>query len=204
MLGWTRKIALTGVDPWKIRDDAGAMGTLTHKMIECHCNGDPFNTELAELKEKGSFDDIVVAERGLAEYIEYENQNELKSIASELRGVNEEYQFGFTVDYIAHSNRGIGLLDYKTSKYISADHIIQAAAYTKAVEKEYGIEYTDLVHIRKDFEEEKKGLPVVEAVPIPRELIEEGWEIFKRLREFYDGKKKFDTFFKQFYKKEKE
>jgi hypothetical protein len=206
LCGWTRKLALQGIDPRKVRDAAADTGTLTHKEIECFAKNDPDNEELTKMKKEASFEDIVIAKRGLEEYKEYEKLNQIETLEAEYRGVNEEYQFGYTIDKIATSIKGIGLLDYKTSKGVWADHIIQTSAYYKSVEEDFGLTYDELIHIRKDFEEDNES-PVIKPVPIPLSLLKKGWDIFRYLREEYELKKEFDVFLKtinpEYKKKEK-
>lgn len=186
LIAWTRKKALEGKDPKKISKEACNTGTLVHKYIETYNKNLTESNDLNKLKEKASLQQIVVAERGLEQYKILEKEKNIKVIEPELAMVNEEYQFGLTPDLIATVQINNSLLDYKTSKAIYSDHIIQLAAYYKSLEEKYNLTNCYIVHINKEFDEENTEEKIIKLIPIDLKYIEICWNIFKDLRNNYE------------------
>lgn len=185
LMGWCRKVAMAGQDPYKIRDVAADAGTLTHKYIEAF----ETNKELSDdIKKEYTFDQIIIAEKGLEQYKKWKIENEVNDSSSqhEIGGVSEQYQFGFTIDCITHVKGCFSLLDYKTSKYITPEHIIQVSSYKKAYEEVYEnhVGQVILIHISK----EPKDELFITPYPISDEQLDAGWEVFKHLRSIHDYK----------------
>jgi hypothetical protein len=111
--------------------------------------------------------------------------------------VSEAFGFGGTADLIAKINDKICLLDFKTSKGITSDHIIQMAAYDAALrEHDYFFEEYYLIHIDKKFEDTTKN--IITPVKISKEMITDGWNVFWNLLQIHSRKKQFNQYEKEF------
>lgn len=130
LLGWTRKLALQGIDPNEIRDQAGSIGTITHAMIEAHILG----VEIEDLPDFPKAD-IAAAKDGLYSYVHWAELVGFTAKHTELRLVSEAYQTAGTLDIIGLVDKpGPGrkkwsLIDIKTSKSVHTEHHIQVAEY---------------------------------------------------------------------------
>jgi hypothetical protein len=152
LLGWTRKNCLAGIDTKTISKEATSTGTLIHKYIECFIKNSMDDIELDQLKSIATLEQITLAERGLEEYKKIMLEYNITPIESEYAGVNEEYQYGFTTDLIAEKDGIVGLVDFKSSKGLYADHIIQGGAYFNAIKEVYNPQWFSIFHIKKDFD----------------------------------------------------
>ncbi len=132
MMAWSRKEAMNGNDPNKIRDQAADIGTIAHYLIECHLK--KIKPDLAEYAPS----DIDKAENAFIGYLEWEENQDLYPLAVEWRGVNEDYKYGGTIDLICVLNDHLTLIDFKTSKAIYEEHKVQLAAYAY-------LDFTDLL-----------------------------------------------------------
>lgn len=188
LVAWTRKLALSGIDPRRVKEEAGEIGTLTHKMIEHHIYGAKLDVS------KYSFDAIAEATNGLRSYKEWEQEFAVEYLESELKILSESLQWGGTADGIITIGRemvinntsfpsgSILLLDFKTGKGLYPEHIIQVSAYKNGIEEttSYKLDGIIIVHIHKgDLIEGQKR---IETIPIEQSKIELGWKVFKTIR----------------------
>ena len=106
------------------RDDAAEAGTLAHELVENHINGkvpDPWkNPTKIQLQ----------AWQGYENYLEWQENNNIRIIEQEMELVSEQYKFGGCPDAIGIDSKDrLCLLDWKTSNGVYPDYLIQLAAY---------------------------------------------------------------------------
>ena len=106
------------------RDEAAESGTLAHEMVEAHINGDPQPQQGDTPIE--IFSDALTAYKA---YLKWANQSKLEIVEQEIQMVSEEYQFGGCPDAIGMIDGELSLVDWKTSKAVYPDYMIQVAAY---------------------------------------------------------------------------
>jgi hypothetical protein len=166
-------------DPTKIKKKAADKGTLVHHYLSMDFYGKEVDQEF---KKQFDLDAIVLAEKTLGVFKQYIADNQLSVIDSEISLVSEQFQYGGTLDGRIHKkDNKVILLDFKTSKGIYEDHIIQLGAYNQLlIENNYGVpdEYL-IIHIKKDYETTDGN--IIDPIPIPNEKIQEGFEAFKDL-----------------------
>ena len=124
LMYWAVNEVKKGNDPFKVRDQAADIGTITHALIEGHLTGEVMIDEL-EYAPK----DFEKAEGAFMAYLEWENKHEPVVVATEVPLVSDEYRYGGTLDLVAKIDGVLTLVDFKTSKAMYPDHIIQLAAY---------------------------------------------------------------------------
>jgi hypothetical protein len=169
----------------ELADKPAETGTLAHRMIELHINGeDPYSC--LEGVEK------TMAEKATNAYKMYEiweSQTGLKMLSKyqEIQLVSKQYRFGGCPDAIGEIHGKIVLLDWKSSAKIYPDYLLQLAAYKHLVNEgvradtgePLGLTVTD-VHLCRfakdypDFEHRYFGDVSLE------------WEQFKAFRECWD------------------
>ena len=207
---WAVKMMKKGIDPIKDRDKAAELGTLVHDYIESYIYGAQVD---AELKKKFAFDEIVIAERGLDQFKMKEQNLGLEWKEVEMPLVSEEMQYGGCLDGLAEFDmskispvmydtpvveylRSLGkerpliLTDTKTSNDIYPDHIIQLSAYRNMLLEctDYRPDGSVIIKVSKDKETIQQEGELVKFIPISSDMLDEGFEIFKVLRELHNVK----------------
>lgn len=123
LIAWARKLAFAGIDPFKVRDQAADIGTITHYLIERHLKG--VEPDLSEYSPA----DVDKAETGFLAYLEWAKSHELKTIDIEVQLVSEKYRYGGTLDWRGYIDGHLAIMDYKTGTGVYDESKIQAAAY---------------------------------------------------------------------------
>ena len=134
LLGWTRAKMKQGIDPIRLRDFAGEVGTICHGLIEQYFTGEVFNVY------EYPADALTGAQVAFAGFESFLAANHMKMVYSEVPVVHEEMGFGGTLDWVGELNKEDAcLVDFKTSSNIYPSHIIQLAAYRELYRAKYGV-----------------------------------------------------------------
>ena len=131
-MGWSRKEALKGEDPNKIRDVAAEIGTLAHALIEEYL-GLTYETVEPKPVDRDEYTkaDLKKANKSFQAYMEWEGKQEIEVLKSELQLPHPYLMYGGTIDMIATLDGELTLVDFKTGKNVYNDHVIQVAAYRR-------------------------------------------------------------------------
>ena len=171
LLGWTKRMMLGGQDSDKVLDEASAIGTLLHLLIEAHQQG--FDVDTKDY----SYNQEKAAMKAFAGYLEWYQKKNFKALKNEVVLVNEELQVGGTIDCIGKMGDDLVVVDWKTSKYLYAENKLQLAAYTYMFEQaqpKANVAYGLVMRFGKDDGKFHQHV-------IKREKLETGIEIFKAL-----------------------
>lgn len=127
LLRWAWKQGKEGRELYETRDEAAAIGTVAHAMVELRINGaDPDSCQgLSELDGAGK----KRARNAFRMYETWASMSNLKIIHQEVPLVSETYRFGGTPDAIGLVNGELCLVDWKTSNGVYQDYLLQLAAY---------------------------------------------------------------------------
>ena len=125
LVKWANNLGLQGIDSSKYTDDKANIGTLAHLMIADYLRGE--KTDTSEYSKS----QIDQAENSVLSFFEWEKQHDLKAILVEEPMVSEHFRFGGTIDCLAELDGKLTLIDFKTSKDIYEEMLIQLAAYTQ-------------------------------------------------------------------------
>ena len=125
LMYWAWEQGKEGLDFRRTKQDAADAGTLAHAMVEAHLTGiDPL------LKLDGATPEIAdKAKQGLANYLTFEKQTNLKVVSFEKPLISEKYHYGGTPDAIVEIDGHKAIADWKTSSAIYVDALLQMAAY---------------------------------------------------------------------------
>uniref|UniRef100_A0A6M3LCG6 Putative PD-(D/E)XK nuclease superfamily protein n=1 Tax=viral metagenome TaxID=1070528 RepID=A0A6M3LCG6_9ZZZZ len=180
LMAWTRREALAGQDPEKLKEEAGDSGTCTHRLVEAH-----IKRVEADLKDFTA-NQINKAETGFLAFLDWEKENKLEYVGLEFQVVSESLRYGGTIDILARKNSSLWQVDLKTSKGIWPEMKVQVAAYNYAYEEQEGkhIDECHLLQLNKEdgsFQHHK----------LSREQIDDGLEVFLACRKLYDIQKRF-------------
>lgn len=104
---------------------AADVGTVAHAMVEAEVHGVEF--------DPSGFDPALIplAQPALDAYRKWAEQVSLQILETEVQLVSEVYGFGGTPDAIGYVSGELHLLDFKTSKAVYADYLLQLAAYKR-------------------------------------------------------------------------
>jgi hypothetical protein len=193
LMAWCKREFRAGRDPDETSKAACDEGTVTHELIEAWV----FGQEEYEPDESVSSDIVIAASEGLREYVKWSEDNNIEYLESELKMVSEEYQYGGTCDGIIRLNGEIVLIDFKTSKAVYDSHILQMAAYKEMVEEstDYKIDRCMVIRIAKGALEEDE--PRIQPHFIDEEAINDGWIVFKMLRQLHEYHKSFGRYIRK-------
>lgn len=183
LVPWANKLGLQGVEVAKYVDDLAEIGTLAHYMIECHVKNQIVVNEIIkpDLSDY-SKNQIDSAETSFLKYLDWENKNDVKYIASELQLVSENHQYGGQVDIYAEVNGKKTLIDIKTCKAIYSDHYLQVGGGYAILLEENGYKVDDVRIVRVGRSEEEGHEAEDKQVP----LIDVNKKKFLLCREIYE------------------
>tara|TARA_R100000234_G_scaffold109224_1_gene81022 strand:+ start:1555 stop:2229 length:675 start_codon:yes stop_codon:yes gene_type:complete len=123
LINWAKRLSSQGYDVDEELREAGKIGTLLHLLIEARQDGyDPDTRDFTPNQEK-------VAMICFGGYLEWEGKGRYKTLASEIVLVNEELRVGGTIDSIGMMGDALVITDYKSSKNMYPEHIVQLGAY---------------------------------------------------------------------------
>ena len=166
------------------RDKAADIGTFVHDCVEAHVKGQ----SLPDFPESFTAQDREKAGSGLVAYLAWERMTRLEITHQEMQLVCPEYRFGGTPDAIGLIEGEPCLLDWKTSKSVYPDMLVQLAAYGWLVE--HGLQQE---HDYKPLGIKVKGFHLCKFSKEHGDFshhyfpnLDEAWEQFKRFRECYD------------------
>ncbi len=118
LLHWAWNQGKQGLDYRETRDKAGDIGTLVHAIIEARLNDKP-----QPLPEDEA------AARAVKAFLRWEKQNKIQILEQETQLVSEEYGYGGTLDAVGFVDGEHILLDWKTSKGVYKNYLLQLGAY---------------------------------------------------------------------------
>lgn len=145
LVRWANKLGLEGIDSSKYTDEAAAVGTLAHEMVQAHLQGEKVDTNMFSPLQ------VELAENALISFFEWMARHEVEPILCEVPMVSEEHKFGGTVDCYCKLDGVPTLLDFKTGSAIYPDYFIQVSAYKELlVERGYPVERVQILRIGRD------------------------------------------------------
>ena len=142
LVAWANNLGLKGIEVGKYVDDLANVGKLAHEMIHCHLTGKELDT--SDYSKK----DIDRAENAVISYFNWEKGKNIKIILAEIPLVNERKQYGGTPDLYAEVDGVKTLLDFKTSKSIWPEHLIQVVGGYKPMLEELGHKVDQVIVLR--------------------------------------------------------
>ncbi len=130
LIRWAYQQGKDGKELYEERDTAADIGTCVHGMVESHINGKTAD-------ECRAIPDTILATpdmrdkalSGFAAYLAWAANFKFEITHQEVPLVSELYKVGGTPDGIAMINGKRVILDWKTSKKIYSDYLVQIAAY---------------------------------------------------------------------------
>lgn len=123
------KLGKQGIDVEEYVDNSAKQGTLIHNSIEAFLKHEKVDT--SDFNEE----QIAVAKKSFNKFLKWYKQNKIEFIASEEGYVSENYKYGGFIDCYCKLNDKYTIIDFKTSKSISKEHLLQLSAYKYLLEE---------------------------------------------------------------------
>ncbi len=114
-------------DLYKRRDEAGDVGSVAHDAFEDYLHGEDGYARIRNSKLAPEFQGE--ATKALDAFVEWAGSYKFDLLATETPLVSQYHEFAGTPDAVARVNGKLCILDWKTSKGIYDDMLIQVGAY---------------------------------------------------------------------------
>ena len=145
LVRWANQLGLEGIDSSKYTDEAAAVGTLAHALIQADLQKDTIDRTLYSPQQWD------LAENALLSYFEWKARHKIEVILCEQQMVSDKMRYGGTIDCYCNLDGKPTLLDFKTGKAIYDEYFVQLAAY-KELLKENGhpVEQVRILRVGRD------------------------------------------------------
>jgi len=142
LIPWANKLGLQGIDSNKYVDEKAAIGTLAHQMIADYLRGKQTDTsEYSKVQ-------IDQAENAVLAFFDWEKTHPITPILIEEPLVSEEFKFGGTIDCLGEIAGELCLIDFKTSRAIYPEMLIQVVAYNQLLfEHGYAVQRVEILRV---------------------------------------------------------
>ena len=130
LIKWANDLGKKGIDYMSYVNATARKGTMIHSILESH------NTHTSV--DLGAYTDEDI-ETGIfifnEHYMKWEGSHKVEPIFCEKDLVSEEYKFGGIIDFYCKLDDKYTVVDYKTSKSISNEHILQVSSYIQLLKE---------------------------------------------------------------------
>ena len=145
LVKWANNLGLEGIDSSKYTDEAAAVGTLAHAMVQAHLQGEELDTSMFSPVQ------VDLAQNAVLSYLEWESRHKIEPLICEVPMVSETMRFGGTVDCYCLLDGVPTLLDFKTGKAVYEEYFVQTAAYKELlIENGFKVERVQILRIGRD------------------------------------------------------
>lgn len=151
------------------------VGTIAHMMIDADVKGKPL--DLSKFK----IELIEQARPCFNNFIEWRDSHKFKAVETEISLISEQYQYGGTIDCIAQIDGKLSICDWKTSKEIYEDYLVQIASYGQLWLENFP-DHT----LEGGYHILRTGKEIAMFAHSWYGEFPKGWEAFLHLRELYD------------------
>ena len=177
LLIWANQIGLKGQLYQDELKKAGDIGTALHDLAEIHIKEEYY--ELPEDKKvRNCFN----------QFLEWWDNNNYKVTWTEKHFCSEKYLYGGTPDLLVNENI---LVDFKTSKGIYSDYLVQGSAYAKLIEENENRKIDKFIICR--FPKDNSQTEIKE---FSKEDLDNAFSYFKLLRKAFDLDKQINKLIK--------
>jgi hypothetical protein len=177
LMHWSWSEGIAGRDYRKTQSDAADAGTLAHAMVDASIKGEDYVIPPSTDPEQ-----VKLARLSFSAFREWFEGSHIELVESEMHLVSETHRYGGTPDAVGRLKEHLILLDWKTSKGIYSDYVIQLAAYEQLWNEARDEPITGGIHCLR-FDKSTGGFA---HHFWPCEALRPAWKAFLALRELYD------------------
>jgi hypothetical protein len=139
LMHWSWQEGVAGRDYRQSRQRDANIGTLAHARIEAHLLNQPY-TEPIDIDPAM----VALADQAFTAFLDWMHDKDVSIFRTEQAIVCPRYRFGGTLDAVGQVDGRFVLLDWKTSKRVFAEYVLQVAAY-RHLWNAYGATYPHLI-----------------------------------------------------------
>ena len=177
LLIWANQIGLKGQLYQDELKKAGDIGTALHDLAEIHIKEEYYELPQDE-KVRNCFN----------QFLEWWDNNNYKVTWTEKHFCSEKYLYGGTPDLLVNENI---LVDFKTSKGIYSDYLVQGSAYAKLIEENENRKIDKFIICR--FPKDNSQTEIKE---FSKEDLDNAFSYFELLRKAFDLDKQINKLIK--------
>lgn len=145
LVKWANNLGLEGIDSSKYTDEAAAVGTLAHEMVQAHLQGFEVDTSMYSPIQ------VDLASNAVLSFLEWQSRHKIEPIICETPMVSAKLRYGGTVDCYCMLDGVPTLLDFKTGKAIYDEYFVQVSAYKELLlEAGHPVERVQILRIGRD------------------------------------------------------
>lgn len=185
LLYWANSIGLKGISYSKYMKEVGNIGTNVHELAQCFIEGLEFSIP--------KDDEVVINcfNKFLMWWESFQTDN-FEVIFCEQSFTSKKYKYGGTADLLVKKDGEFVLVDFKTSKSIYSDYIVQGSAYREMIREKYNYDISKFVVAR--FGKESDDFEIKEY---NKDILDEAFNYFKTIRKAFDQDKKLTKLIKE-------
>jgi len=177
LMHWAWTEGKEGRNYRETQQQAADAGTLAHAMVESRIHGTTFTVPPTASEEQ-----VRLARLSFDAFREWFDQSRIDLVETEMHLISEEWRFGGTPDAVGRIKGNLCLLDWKTSRGIYAEYLIQLAAYEHLWNANRPDHITGGIHTCR-FDKTTGGFS---HHWWPSEALRPAWRAFLALRDLYD------------------
>ena len=181
---WSNGLGLKGLKYHEQLKIAGDIGTSLHQLAELYVTEQHYEMPEEEV--------LASCFKKFISWWEEFSKEELEIVFTEKGMCCKEFNFGGTPDLLIKKNNEYILIDFKTSKAIYPDNIIQSSCYRHMIKEQEGIEINKFILAR--FPKEGDDFEIRE---FNKEQLDQAFEYFKTLRTAFDQDKEITKLIKE-------
>ena len=176
LLEWANKLGKDGIDLNTYMNKTREDGKLVHSILESYVGKK--EVDLSSYKDE----DIDKAEKlFFGNFLPWAKENNFIPIFSEKEFVSEKYKFGGIIDAYGEIDGKKVLIDFKTSKQIYGEHLIQLISYWELLE-ENGVQVDKAIIINLKRETQELEVKEIDKSYL---LYNAYWKLFQTLIDVY-------------------
>lgn len=143
LLVWANNLGLEGKKHTEERQRAADIGTIAHQKIDDHLHRRQF-----KVPDDATQEMMDMANLAFRAYRDWEKVHHVRVVASEFQLTSTTKFFGGTPDSICEVDGETVLVDYKTSKWLFAKHVLQVSAYLDLIAECKGLQIDRAIILR--------------------------------------------------------
>ena len=123
LVRWAWRLGTQGVDIEDVRRETASAGTLAHEAIAAELGGPSVDADYYTATEQDG------ARAAIIQWRAWRAEHEVQPVLIEQPLVSEQLGYGGTPDVCAYVDGRLEVIDFKTSRRVYDNHVVQLAAY---------------------------------------------------------------------------
>jgi hypothetical protein len=201
LIRWAWQQGKEGLNYEETGQRAADVGTLAHEMIDAFLNGRDPNLKTAEelIADPFLYEEMAMkARKAFGAFKKWHADSSFQLLATETPLTSEAHRYGGCLDGAAIVNGKLTILDWKSSRKVYSDYLVQVAGYAELWRENKGENPEQGVILRVD-----KETGHWEHYDLTRDELDHAIELFLMYRRAYEKANKVDSVFRKIQKAKK-